>query len=68
MIRASERAARDVLVGARGIAALMRGETSESAMAAAVLIADGLKNLRLVGGFIEGMGKAQKKGGRRHGH
>jgi hypothetical protein len=35
-------------------------------MAAAVLIADALKNVRLMGGFIEGMSKgAKKRGGRR---
>jgi len=65
MIRASERAARDVLVGARAIAALMRGETSDRAMVGAVLVADAARNLRMVGGMVEGMGKAAKKGGRR---
>lgn len=55
--------AADLFVGGQGIMALLRGEDSDNARTAAVLVADGLRALRVIAGFCEGVAK----GARRHG-
>jgi hypothetical protein len=55
--------AADLFEGSTGIMALLRGEESESARAAAVLVADGLRALRVIAGFCEGVAKGASRRG-----